>query len=156
MRQSNDVHTVPSTIQNTRTLGISIASSTKTILLSFLFLNLKIIFFHDQGFARDNLQGIDKRIVIDGAHIASNLKGLVCWLCQIKLTFVQEFFFEREPVFRRYIRRAKQAGNSTDLCRTTDDGDRFLVTCSINLIKLSGAGKVIDAPLRTLVLASCA
>src|SRR5262249_4092747 len=133
---SNPVHTGPSTTQNPRTPGSSMASSSKTILMNFLFLHLKIIFFRNQGFARVNDQGIQEWIVTThGAHIPSDLKRLVGGLGQINFTFVQQRFFEREPVFLRHIRSTEQAGHFRDLCRTAEHYDRFFVAAPINPVE---------------------
>src|SRR5262249_50260059 len=135
--KSNRVHTVPNTIQNTRTPGSSRASSSKTSLLSFLFLNLKIIFFHNQRFARVNGQSLHEQIVVThGAHVPSEGKRLLCCLVQINFTFVEQFFFEREPVFLWHIGCLHQASHFTDLRRTTDHRDRLSVAPPINLVEL--------------------
>src|SRR5215831_4971037 len=113
------------------------ASSSKTILMSFLFLNLKIIFFRNQGFARVYDQGIEERIVTThGAHIPSDLKRLVGGLGQINFTFVQQCFFEREPVLLRHMRSAEQASHFPKLRRTAEHCDRFFGASPINLVEL--------------------
>src|SRR5262245_49149044 len=113
------------------TLASSTAPSCKTTLMSFLFLNLKIIFFHDQGFARGNWQRLQKRIRIHRAYVPSDLKRPVGLLSQLNFTLIRQLFFEREPVFLRDIRGVKQFGNFTDLRRATDHCNRFPVASSI-------------------------